>query len=170
MVSAPRRARPARNWLDLSDGLSFHLQIHFRVPVRGCRTGMTQQMADRRQINARLQQRYRRAVPHAVRMESLLAEIRDSSRQARSRHWARMWRMPNRDKRLHHDDSERRALRPQIQISCLAERSQDRGRLRPQRTVALLPALCQTVSLEKVWSVVGRGRAGPRSPERGLRY
>jgi IstB-like ATP binding protein len=76
-VLTPRRVRAARNWLDPSDGLSFHLQIDLCVTARGRRTGVAEQMTDRREINAGFQQRHGRAVPHAVWMEPLLAQIRN---------------------------------------------------------------------------------------------
>ena len=38
---------------------------------------MAEQMTDRREINAGFQQRHGRAVPHAVWMEPLLAQIRN---------------------------------------------------------------------------------------------
>lgn len=43
---------------------------------------MTEQMTDRREIDARFQQRNGRAVPHAVWMESLLTQIRNAASYA----------------------------------------------------------------------------------------
>ena len=63
-------------WLDPSNGFPFHLEIDLRVPAGGRRAGVPEQMADGRQVGAGFQKRYGRAVPHAVRMESFLSQVR----------------------------------------------------------------------------------------------
>ena len=75
-VSAPRSARLTWNRFDPAYRPTLHLQIDFRVTVRRGRTGVSQILADRRQIDPGLQQRYGHAVTHAVRMEALFVEIR----------------------------------------------------------------------------------------------
>ena len=54
-VFAPGRAGAAWDRLDLGDGLALHFEIDLGVSVRRRRTGVPQQMADCRQINARFQ-------------------------------------------------------------------------------------------------------------------
>ena len=75
MVLAPGRAGPARDWLDLGDGLTLHFKIHLGIAVRGGWTGVPQQMADCREIDARFQKGHGRTVANAVRMQAFLAEV-----------------------------------------------------------------------------------------------
>ena len=63
------------NRFNPADRTTLHLQIDFRVTVRGGRAGVSEILADRRQIHSGLQERDGRAVPHAMRMKPLLAEI-----------------------------------------------------------------------------------------------
>ena len=63
------------NRFNPADRTTLHLQIDFRVTVRGGRAGVSEILADRRQIHSGLQERDGRAVPNAMRMKPLLAEI-----------------------------------------------------------------------------------------------
>src|SRR5215472_2205923 len=74
-VFAPRLARLTGNRFDPTDRLTLHLQIEFRVAVRRGRAGVSQILADRRQIDTGLQQGYSRTVAHAVRVKGRLAGL-----------------------------------------------------------------------------------------------
>ena len=109
---------------------------------------MAQIVADGGQIDSRLQKRYRRAVPHAVRMEPLLAEIRSilgSTVETPGEDVADpepgQWFATVIQKR-----HELLTVDPDSVL--LAEGSQDRGGLRPQRTVALLPSFTEQSHLK----------------------
>src|SRR6266576_4269571 len=78
-VCAPWRARLARNRSDPRNRLTFHLQSNFRVSIRRGRARMTQIVADRRQVDAGLQERHGCTVSNAVRVKPLLAQIRNIS-------------------------------------------------------------------------------------------
>ncbi len=77
MVPAPRCVRLSGNRFEPCDSATFHFQIHFRVAVRRGQAGMTQILADCRQVGPGLQQAYSCAVPHTVRVKPLLAEVRE---------------------------------------------------------------------------------------------
>src|SRR5260370_3213464 len=74
-VFAPRRAGPARDRLDLGDGLALHFEIDLGVAVRRSWTGVPQQMADRRKINARFQKGHGRTVVNALRVQPLFKHV-----------------------------------------------------------------------------------------------
>ena len=78
-VFAPRRAGPAWDGFDLGDSLAFHFEIDFCIAIRRSRAGVPKQVADGREIYARLQKGDGRTVPNAVGVQSLLAEIRRTS-------------------------------------------------------------------------------------------
>ena len=61
-VCAPRFARLTGNRFDTADRPTLHLQIDFRVTIRSVQAGMTQIVANGRQINSGLQERDGRAV------------------------------------------------------------------------------------------------------------
>ena len=109
---------------------------------------MTKIVADRRQIHPRFQKRYRRAVAHAVWMEPLVAEIGDfpaSTVYTLSEDVADT--EPSQG--LATVIQKSASFRSYVQIPFLAESSQDRGGLRPQRTVALFPPLAKQPHLKR---------------------
>ena len=61
-ISAPGCPGLVCNRFDSRNRLALHLQVHFGVTIRCGQAGMTQILADGRQIDSRLQKRYRRAV------------------------------------------------------------------------------------------------------------
>ena len=65
-VSAPRCARLTGNRFDPADRSTLHLQIDFRVTGRRGRAGVSEILADRRQVNAGLQQCYSRTVAQVM--------------------------------------------------------------------------------------------------------
>src|SRR3984893_16887458 len=79
VVPAPRGVRLSGNRFEPCDSATFHFQIHFRVAVRRGQAGMTQILADCRQVGPGLQQAYSCAVPHTV-IRPFVARYRSSVR------------------------------------------------------------------------------------------
>ena len=168
-VFVPGCMRLAWNGFDPRNGLPFHLQIDFRVMIRRGWTGMTQIVANGGQIDSRLQKRYRRAVPHAVRMKPLLAEMRNilgGTGQTPTEDVAD----PEPGQRSATMVQERTGFYRKDQDSVLLAELARLRRFAATADSSVLSFLCRTVGLERVWSVGGRRLVDRRSPARELRY
>src|SRR5580700_3929940 len=121
---------------------------------------MTQIVADCRQVDPRLQKRYGSAVPHTVRVKSLLAEIRNI-RGSTGKTPGEDVADPEPSQGLATVIEKHASVRPQSQILLLRERAQDRSGLRPQGTVAFLLPFTEQSHLK------GPGQLEVASPQIG---